>query len=223
MSEPVTQLIKQKLRDSVNKHMTLGATVSADELEREALRKAIHMLIAVVPVLTGMVGATVTLALLAAGTLFYTYTEIVRSTGHEVLFISRVTSFASRERDRGGITHGPITLAIGAMLALLLYPEPIAAIAIYALAFGDGFASLTGKLFGIHELPGTGGKTVEGSSACLVAVTVSTFAVSGMLRESLLVGIVAMFVEMLPTHDFDNLVLPVGVGLVATALFSGLV
>ncbi len=221
MSEPVTQIIKQKLRDSVNKHSTLGVTVSIEELERETLRKAIHMLIALVPVLAALIGAELTLALLACGTVFYTYTELVRSSGREIALISRVTTFTSRERDRGGITHGPITLATGAMLALFLYPEPIAAIAIYALAFGDGFASLAGKLFGLHELPGTGGKTVEGSSACLVAVTISTFAVTGMLRESLLVGIAAMFVEMLPTRDLDNMVLPLGAGLVAGVVFSG--
>ncbi len=222
MSEPVTQLIKQKLRDSVNKHSTLGITVSVEELERETLRKGIHMLVAVVPFLASLVGTGITLVLLAAGTLFYTYTELVRSAGREVAVISRITAFTSRERDLGGITHGPITLATGAMLALFLYPEPIAAIAIYALAFGDGFASLAGKLFGLHELPGTGGKTVEGSSACLIAVTVSTYAVTGMLRESLLVGISAMFVEMLPTRDLDNLVLPLGAGLAAAALFTGL-
>lgn len=223
MSEPVTQLIKQKLRDSVNKQHLLSIAVSSEELERETLRKAIHMLIAVVPVLAGLVGATLTVALLAAGTIFYTYAELLRSAGREVLLVSRVTSFASRERDRGGITHGPITLATGAMLALFLYPQPIAAIAIYALAFGDGFASLAGKLFGQHELPGTGGKTVEGSSACLLAVTASTFAITGLLRESLLVGISAMFVEMLPARDLDNLVLPLGVGLIATVLFAGLI
>jgi dolichol kinase len=34
------------------------------------------------------------------------------------------------------------------MLSLLLYPDPAASIAIYALAFGDGLASLVGKLVG---------------------------------------------------------------------------
>jgi len=80
--------------------------------------------------------------------MIYTYAETLRMQGVSVGLISRITEAASRRRDKGSFSYGPVTLGLGAMLALMLYPEPAAAIAIYALAFGDGFSSLFGKIFG---------------------------------------------------------------------------
>jgi len=111
----------------------------------EIVRKALHLLIAFVPLLAG-IDVRATMTLLAAGTLFYVFAERLRIEGQPVLLISDLTIIASRERDKGRFVLGPVTLGVGAMLSLLLYPSTAAAIAIYALAFGDGFASLAGKL-----------------------------------------------------------------------------
>ena len=57
--------------------------------------------------------------------------------------VSGLTVAAARPGDAGFVL-GPATLGLGAMLALLLYPLPASAIAIYALAFGDAAASVVG-------------------------------------------------------------------------------
>ncbi len=201
------------------KVLTVSDRVTSVEIRTELLRKSIHMMIAVVPTLARY-NLSLTVLLLASGVVFYTYVELMRIRGFSMGFISRITEAASRSRDDSGFVFGPVTLGLGAMLALMLYPEPAAAIAIYALAFGDGFSSLFGKLFGRIRIPFTGGKTFAGSFACLVSVFVVSYAVSESLITAAVISIIATFLEVIPSKDLDNLILPVGTGLVAAAVMG---
>ena len=195
----------------------VGST-RAEGLRGELVRKALHMLIALVPGIATVTGVAPTLAILGVGVLVYTGAEYRRINGHSVGFISALTVLASRPRDRGHFVAGPVTLGIGAMLALLLYPAPAAFLAVYALAFGDGIASLVGRAFGrIQLLRGT---TFEGSLACLLAVFVSGVALTGNIAASFVIAVVATVLEALPTDDMDNIILPVGVGLLTTLLLG---
>ncbi|MFP4362689.1 MAG: diacylglycerol/polyprenol kinase family protein [Spirochaetia bacterium] len=187
------------------------------EIQTELIRKTIHILIALVPMLAAIHSA-VTLSLLASGILIYTYAELMRLRGVKVVLISGITSMAARQRDRGKFVMGPVTLGIGAMMALMLYPNPAASIAIYALAFGDGLSSVIGKLFGQIEMPFTGGKTVEGSLACFVAVFFISFQISNSVSYSLLIAAGTTLLEAMPLKDLDNIVIPAGTGILATYL-----
>jgi dolichol kinase len=191
--------------------------VSALQFPGELVRKSLHLLIALVPLLASY-DLSLALSLLAAGTIFYTLAEASRRSGHPVLVVSDLTLIASRERDRGRFVLGPITLSLGAMLSLILYPEPAASVAIYALAFGDGIASIAGKLVGGPRLPLLRGKTVSGSFACLLMVFLATLRITGKPVESAVIAGAATVLEAFPTGDFDNLVLPLGAGLLATQL-----
>jgi dolichol kinase len=192
--------------------------VSIDEIRIEMLRKSIHLLIALVPSLAFFIGVFPTTIILATGVLFYTTCETLRMYGKEVPVVSAVTSLAARKRDAGKFVLGPITLGLGAMLSLILYPEPAASIAIYALAFGDGLSSLVGKLFGTIRLPFTGGKSLEGSLTCFTAVFVSAYALSGKAVPSAAVALVATLTEACPLKDFDNIILPLVTGCAALIL-----
>lgn len=195
-----------------------GIRALSEELRIELLRKSIHLLIAFVP---GIAQLSLGLAvgLLSGGVLFYAACERLRNLGYQVPLISNVTALAARRRDGSGFVLGPVTLGLGALISLLLYPNPAASIAIYALAFGDGLSSLVGKTFGSIRLPFTGGKSLEGSLTCLLAVFASSLALTGDPRRSLIVAAAATIVEAAPTKDFDNIFLPVAVGAVATLLF----
>ncbi len=115
---------------------------------------------------------------------------------------------------------GPVTLGVGAMLALMLYPEPAAFIAIYALAFGDGLSSVVGKMVGGPRIPFTSGKTFAGSTACFLAVYFVTYAMIRTPREAAMIAAGATLLEMIPSRDLDNLLLPIGVGLLANELLG---
>lgn len=187
------------------------------ELQTEIFRKGIHLLIGLVPTLAG-INRGLTLLLLAAGTLLYAFAEFSRLRGVDVAIISQATRAAARRRDQGHFVLGPITLGIGAMLALMLYPHAAATIGIYALAFGDGLASLAGKMIGRIRIPLTGGKTFAGSAACFVAVFIVGLVVTGNVPVALALAAAATLLEVLPSGDLDNLLLPVGTGFIAALI-----
>lgn len=185
----------------------------------EVVRKGLHLLIALVPSLATL-SVPLTLALLAAGTLFYAFAETSRRRGHPVVVVSRLTRLASRAADRDRFVLGPVTLGLGAMVALMLYPEPAASLAIYALAFGDGFASLVGRLVPGPRIPFVKGKSLAGSLACFTAVFVASLPLVRSPTQAAALALTATILEAFPSGDFDNLLVPVGTGLVAAALLG---
>jgi dolichol kinase len=187
------------------------------EFRTEILRKSIHFLIGLCPLLAGL-NYPMTVALLLAGTLGYIKMESLRLRGFSVALVSSLTGLASRPRDRGRFVLGPVTLGLGALLALLMYPSPAASIGIYALAFGDGFASLIGKLFGRLRPAFLRGKSLEGCAACFFAVLIAAHQVSHDYRIALASALSAMVTEALPLENYDNLALPLAVGLVVSLL-----
>ncbi len=195
----------------------VGGRSITDEIRIEFLRKGLHLLIAFVPSLAA-ISIEYTVVLLSLGVIFYAACETLRIRGVPVPFVSRVTSMAARQRDAGRFVLGPVTLGLGALLALLLYPNPAASIAVYALAFGDGLSSLVGKTFGTIRLPFTGGKSLEGSLTCLAAVFLSSLALTGNPLRSFLIAVAAAVVEAAPTRDMDNLIRPVFTGAAAMLL-----
>jgi dolichol kinase len=188
-----------------------GMAVLFAEAKTEVIRKSIHFLIALSPVLAS-INYSFTVVALMAGVLGYTVMEQLRLAGVKVPVVSALTSMASRQRDRGHFVLGPVTLGIGALLALLLFPSPAACIGIYALAFGDGFAALVGKLFGKTRPAFLFGKSLEGSAACFMATFFAAYFVSHSYLAALVAAFTAATVEALPLEDYDNIALPLVVG-----------
>ncbi|MDR2072891.1 MAG: SEC59/DGK1/VTE5 family protein [Spirochaetaceae bacterium] len=182
-----------------------------DRRRTELVRKALHFLIALSPPMAGC-NRAYTLIFLGAGTLAYVGMEALRCRGLRIPLISFLTVFASRRRDRGRFVLGPVTLGVGAFLSLLLFPPQVAAIAIYALAFGDGTASLAGKFFGRIRPPFLFHKSLEGSVACFLGAFVSAWLVSGDLRTALTAAGAATAAELLPIRDWDNIIVPLVTG-----------
>ncbi len=188
-----------------------------EEVRSELVRKSIHFLIALTPAIAAF-DRSFAVILLAGGTLFYAFAERNRIAGVTMPLISSLTAMAARDRDLGRFVLGPVTLGLGALLSLLLYPDPAASVAIYALAFGDGLASLVGKVFGRFRPAFLMGKSVEGSLACFVAVLLASWKVTADFRLSLFAALVATLVEALPLEDYDNIALPLAVGLTVRVL-----
>ena len=180
---------------------------------KELFRKSIHICSSFVPLFLKLAYWPV-IALLLLALIFYTLSEILRSKGIELPLISKVTEIAARKRDENHFVLGPVTLVCGILLAALLLPLDCARVGIFALAFGDGLASLMGKLIGKITIPGAHGKTAAGSLTCFFAVFISTFCCCGNCLIALTVALCAMFIEILPLSDFDNLIIPPAIGFV---------
>lgn len=184
---------------------------------KEVVRKSIHMCSAFVPFFLRIAYIPV-LVLLGAALVFYCISEFLRLRGVELPFIAKVTAVAARKRDENKFVLGPVTLVAGIISSAVLWSPPAAAIGIYALSFGDGLASLCGKLFGRVYIPLTNGKTAAGSLTCFLAVYISSFCVCGDASAAFFLALSAMVIEVLPLADMDNVVIPVAIGALADCL-----
>ena len=189
------------------------SAVPFSEAKTEIIRKSIHFLIAFTPAMATL-NYALTILLLMAGVSGYIIMELMRLSGVPVPVVSALTTMASRPQDSGSFVLGPVTLGIGTLLALLLFPLPAAFIGIYALAFGDGFSALAGKLFGRIRPAFLLGKSVEGALACFTATYIAAWIASQNGIIALAAAFTAAAVESLPLEDYDNIAIPITVALV---------
>ena len=188
-----------------------------EEIIIEFARKSIHLLIAFIPFILSL-SKPLAVSLLVVGTSAYAIFEKLRMKGIKIPLISALTARATRLRDAGHFVTGPVTLGLGALLSVLLFAPIPASIAIYILAFGDGFSSLVGKTIGRIDMPFTRGKSVEGSLTCFIFSLISAFVMSGQFGAAFIIAAVSTFVEAAPTKDWDNIILPFSAGMAATLL-----
>jgi dolichol kinase len=147
---------------------------------------------------------------------------------------SKSLKAALAEATLNGHRFGLVYYAISwTLLAFLLFDHRlIASIAIVSMAYGDGMGGLIGKKFGKRRLIGK--KTLEGSSAVFVftafaiLMVITFYGVLSMLgwfpvheititlalTIALLTGIYVSFVELITPGEFDNLVIPLSVGII---------
>ena len=183
-------------------------------LKKEFFRKTIHMTAAFVPFLYYF-DQNLTIILLLSINLLYFISEFLRSKNIYLPIISQVTEIASRPVDENKVILGPITLSMGIFLSLVFFDYRIAIISVFALAFGDGVASLFGKIIGGWKIPLTFGKTFSGTGGCFI-ILVIVFLACGLDRyQAVFLALVASIVEAFPTGDFDNLLIPILTGLFA--------
>jgi|SRR5574344_304905 dolichol kinase len=188
-----------------------------NDIVKELFRKSIHLCSALIPFALHLAYWPV-LILLTLVVILYTISEFARLHGKTVPIISTITTTAARKRDENKFVLGPVTLSCGIIICALLWKPQPASIGIYALAFGDGLASLSGKLFGKIKIPLTQGKTVAGSLTCFTAVFLSSFFVSKNALYALFIATAGMFIELLPLKDFDNIIIPIALGGLAQIL-----
>lgn len=193
-----------ELRDG-KPNITAGKYIN--DIRKEIFRKSIHLCSALIPSLLAW-SKNAVLWVLCAILIFYCVAEFLRIRGCSVFIVSKITETAARTRDGNRFVWGPVTLSIGILLTGFFFEHPAASIGIYALAFGDGLASLSGKLFGMIILPCCAGKTVMGSLTCFTAIFVSSWAVSGNSFASLMIAIAGTVIELIPLKDADNVLIP---------------
>lgn len=194
---------------------------SKQRIQKEITRKILHISVAFSVLLAHLVGSYTVAVLLFLGSLVYFVSELLRIQGINIPYITDITNMSRRNRDKEqSITWGPITLAIGSMACFLTLPLHYASVGVLALAFGDGLASLVGVSFGATKL--LFGKSLEGSSACFLGVFISSYSLTGNIKNSFILALTVTVVEILPLKDIDNIVIPVlaGFGMLFLDLLS---
>jgi len=168
-----------------------------------------------IPVLAEATSKNVALETLTALTTLYIASELIRLRGGNVPIITGFTLRMSRPSERPHFISRPVYLALGLILALILFPKDIAYASIAVVAVGDPVAGYVGGRIGrLH----VGRKTLEGFAAGLTASAILASLVVAPLVAA--VGSTAASLLELSGVFEDNIMMPVGAG-VAMLLVSG--
>ena len=198
--------------------MTLPAPAAPPRIRRELARKAFHISSASLPLLVWLAPRWLALAVLlpmAAVAVGVDWTRL-RFRAPRYWFL-RYTRRMLRHHERRRFA-GATYMAVAYALALVLFPKPIAVMAMLFNGFGDAAAALVGKRFGRHRT--AWGKSWEGFAAGLtvnlaVAVAISSLAPSVPLLAAAAGAATAAVLEFLDLPIDDNVRVTLGGGGVA--------
>ncbi len=178
----------------------------------ETARKLIHMAGVFTIVVAELLGKTTLSIIIVSITILYVISEYLRLHKKNIPIITRITRLLAREDESSGWILRPISYAVGIVVTMHLFPEPIGYASILILTLGDGFSSLIGARFGRHPIPYNRDKTVEGSIAFFLASFFSTTML--VPPPTALIGtMMGAFIESLPTRYSENIMVPVVSGL----------
>jgi len=177
------------------------------------LRKFLHLLTAIIPVIYIYLSRKEILLLLFSLTIISYLIDILRLEVKPLgNFFYRIFEKLLWEKEKKIFT-GASTYLLSAFLSVFLFSKPIAITALLFLSVGDTVAYFVGTRIGRISLYGE--KTLEGSLSCfLVCVVISLF-IHGLPIAALVFGAVgASLVELFPFGVDDNLLLPLVSGLI---------
>jgi dolichol kinase len=197
-----------------------GTNASDQSVRSEILRKGIHLLSVVIPVLYFLTPRTT--ALLISALLMVLAFAVDLGRYYYPPFAGRFNTIFGRllrrhESDPGAKRlNGGTYVLIAATLSILIFPKLIAIIAFIILIVSDLAAALVGRMFGRRRFFG---KSLEGSIAFFLSglLVVAATPKFEYLPGEYLIGVIALIVgtviEALPTDIDDNLSVPLSVGL----------
>jgi dolichol kinase len=134
--------------------------------------------------------------------------------------IPDITSKAAGKSELQEFVASPIFYAMGIIVPLMIFPEPISYVSIIVLTLGDGFAGIFGEAFGKRRIPFNKTKNFEGTASGFFFAFMGSLLFVDPLR-ALIASAVGMFTEVLPLPVNDNLTIPLASGaalIVASAL-----
>ena len=183
-------------------------------MRRELYRKSIHVASVAVPLLVWALPREVGLALLGGAVVVALAIEWARFRVRWVRYrFLRATRVMLRPHERTSIA-GATHMAIAYLLALALFPLPIAVAAMLFNGLGDASAALVGKRWGRHRT--RWGKSWEGMAAALVVNLAVALLIPGIPVAAAIAGAAAgALLEFLPIPLDDNPRVTLGGGGVA--------
>jgi phosphoserine phosphatase SerB len=185
---------------------------SKSKLASRGLREAIHTGSFLLIFLIHLLGNTIVASLILAITVLYTISEIARVRGINIPIVSSITWRAANKTELYQFATSPIHFAVGIAISLLIFPAPIAYVAITTLTLGDGCAHIFGMKFGKTRIPYNKGKNLEGTLFGFLFAFLGAMIFVDPVR-ALIAAAVAMLVESLPSPINDNLTMPLASGL----------
>ena len=177
---------------------------------KEVYRKVIHILSIIIPISHIYIfkNKIDMIIFLSAMVIFCFFIEIFR---YQHSFISKIfaryLSIIMRNFEKQGSLTGATWVFVGALITIIIVPQPFCILALLFLAFGDSVAALIGMKFPFIKI---GNKTLSGSLACftmcLFTGLIFDFKIS---LEIIFIGaFAATIAELASIKINDNLLIP---------------
>jgi dolichol kinase len=186
----------------------------------ELERKSLHLLFVAVPVLYAL-GAPrgILLQVLGALLLIALLVEWSRARYKAVRYrFEWLAGRLLRPAERAAVS-GATWLLLAFTAVLWLFPRDVAVAAMWAVSAGDAAAAIVGRSIGRFRIRNSR-KTLEGSLACLVVVTLGLAVLSGAaLPAAIVLGVVAAGAEWPHGPPDDNVRVAGAVALAALILY----
>lgn len=182
-------------------------------MKRELARKSIHLGTVLVPLVAWWLPPPITVAVLSIAVATAIVVEWARFQVRWVRyqFLRRTrTMLRPHERVRpAGATY----LAVSYLVAMLVFPQPLAVVAMLYTGLGDATAALVGKRWGRHRT--SWGKSWEGTAAAAAVNVGIGLVVPGVPTAAAFAGgLASALLEMAPLRIDDNLRTTLGGGAV---------
>lgn len=179
----------------------------------EMVRKGIHLFALIIPVGYLFLSFPAVIFWLSVSAAVSILIDIARFRQWALWkWLSWILTPIIREHEiKGGFT-GASYILVTSLCTIILFPKTIAVAAMVFIVIGDTAAALIGRLYGKHKLIGK--KTIEGSAACLVSVTLVSFLIPGLPTPVGIIGAVAAtLAEAFSGKIDDNMTVPLISGL----------
>jgi len=178
---------------------------------REIYRKVIHIFNIIIPLFhIYILKDTIDMIIfLSAMVIFCFFIEIFRSQSSFISkFFEKYLFFMMRSFEKQGSLTGSTWVFVGALITIILVPQPFFLLALFFLAFGDTLAALVGMKFPFIKI---GNKTLSGSLACFImCLFVGLLLNFEISSEIILIGaFTATITELTSIEINDNISIPV--------------
>ena len=178
---------------------------------REISRKAIHIFNIIIPIFHIYIfkNKIDMIVFLATMVIFCFFIEIFRNQNSLISkFFEKYLSFMMRSFEKQGSLTGSTWVFVGALITIILVPQPFSILALFFLAFGDTLAALVGMKFPFINI---GNKTLSGSLACFIMCLFVGFIFDFEISiDIILVGAFsATIAELISIKINDNISIPV--------------
>ena len=178
---------------------------------REIFRKTIHIFNFIIPLFHIYIfkNKIDMIIFLSAMVIFCFFIEIFRN---QNLLISKIFEkylfFMMRSFEKQGSLTGSTWVFVGALITIILVPQPFSLLALFFLAFGDTLAALVGIKFPFIKI---GNKTLSGAFACFImCFSVGLILDFGIGLDIILIGaFTATISELISIKINDNILIPV--------------
>jgi dolichol kinase len=179
----------------------------------ELVRKGIHLFALIIPVGYYLVSFPTAIFWVATAAVVSILIDIARFRRWALWsWVAAILTPIIRQHEVSGGFTGASYILTTSTITIMLFPKTIAIAALVFIIVGDAAAALIGRRYG--RLRYMGGKSLEGSTACLISSFLASLLVPGLPVMAGLIGaLTATVVEACSGSLDDNLTVPLAAGL----------